>query len=86
MIKVEVADYYAKDFKLLEKRVEPSAYDVLAGITKSDPINFANFCAEYGYDFDSIKAEKIFVAVKEEWGEVQKLFSDEEIELLWEIQ
>lgn len=40
----------------------PSAYDVLACISGdvNCPENFADFCAEYGYDEDSRKAEATF--------------------------
>ena len=54
----------------------PTAYDVLASITKSDPESFENFCSEYGYDADSRKALKTFHAVEKEWENVNRLFSD----------
>jgi hypothetical protein len=62
----------------------PTAYDVLACLTKYDPDDFANFCADYGYDEDSRKAEKIYKAVLKEWAGVERLFSDV-IEELQEI-
>ena len=65
--------------------VAPTAYDVLACLTKSDPDTFENFCSEYGYDEDSRKAEKIYNAVLDEWRNVCALFTDEEIEQLQEI-
>ena len=65
--------------------VAPTAYDVLACLTKSDPDTFENFCYEYGYDEDSRKAEKIYNAVLDEWRNVCALFTDEEIEQLQEI-
>jgi hypothetical protein len=69
-----------KEFK------EPSAYDVLAGITKNEPGTFEDFCGDYGYEVDSIKASKVYEAVKNEWANVQRMFSDKEIEALQEIQ
>ena len=65
--------------------VAPTAYDVLACLTKNDPDTFENFCSEFGYDEDSRKAEKIYNAVVEEWRNVCALFTDEEIEQLQEI-
>ena len=65
--------------------VAPTAYDVLACLTKYDPDTFENFCSDYGYDEDSRKAEKIYNAVVEEWRNVCALFTDEEIEQLQEI-
>jgi hypothetical protein len=64
---------------------EPTAYDVLTSLTKYNPDGFSDFCSSYGYDEDSIKAEKTYQAVLKEWGEIQKLYSDEEINKLQEI-
>lgn len=63
----------------------PTAYDVLSCLTKNDPGTFENFCSDFGYDEDSRKAEKTYIAVCEEWKNVCALFSDEEIEQLQEI-
>lgn len=64
----------------------PSYYDILATITKYDPGTFEDFCSDFGYDTDSKKAEKTYLAVKEEYENVAKLFTDSEIEKLQEIQ
>lgn len=64
----------------------PTAYDVLACLTKYDPGTFDNFCSEFGYDTDSRKAENVYKAVCKEYENVCRLFSDEQIELLQEIQ
>lgn len=71
---------------LFDSVKEPTAYSVLACITKHDPELFEDFCDEYGYDKDSIKAKETYEAVREEWVYVNKLFTDEEIEELQEIQ
>lgn len=63
----------------------PTAYDVLSCLTKSDPRTYDDFCSEYGYEKDSRKAFKTYKAVKREWKNVERLFSDEEIEQLQEI-
>lgn len=63
----------------------PTAYDVLACLTKYPVYSFEDFCSEYGYDTDSRKAYKTYKAVKREWENVDKLFTSEEIELLQEI-
>jgi hypothetical protein len=55
---------------------EPSMYDVLACLQKSDVGSFYNFCDEFGYSEDSIKAEKIYKAVVKEWENVERLFGD----------
>ena len=68
------------------KRTTPSAYSVLAAITKYDPGTFQNFCDEFGYDTDSRRAEKVYFAVQNEWDNVRKMWRGKEIELLGAIQ
>lgn len=63
----------------------PSEYSILAAITKYDPRTFEEFCSEYGYDTDSMSANKVYLAVKNEWNNIQALYTDEELELLREI-
>lgn len=83
----------ARNFNILEKDIiknpnysVPTAYDILACLTKSDPGTLEDFCNEYGYDLDSKKAEKTYKAVKDEYNNVCMLFSDEEMAELSEIQ
>lgn len=64
----------------------PSPYDVLTCLEKYPVYDFADFCANYGYNNDSRKAYKIYKAVKREWENVNKLFTESELELLREIQ
>ena len=64
---------------------KPTAYDVLACLTKSDPYSFEDFCSNFGYEEDSRKAYKIFKAVMKEWKNVELLFTPEQIEELQEI-
>lgn len=64
----------------------PSAYCVLAGLTKHDPKTFEDFCAEFGYDDDSIKAKEVFEAVDKEWHRVNRFFTPEQLEELQDIQ
>ena len=66
--------------------IVPSAYDVLACIEKYEVTYFEDFCSNYGYDTDSRKAYKTYKAVKREWENVKKLFSEDQLELLREIQ
>lgn len=64
----------------------PNSYDVLSCMTKYDPGSFEDFCGEYGYDVDSRKAEKTYNLVKREYDELCKLYNDEEMQELGEIQ
>ncbi len=63
----------------------PTAYSILACLTKSDPDTFENFCSEFCYDTDSRKAFKTYKAVKREWKNIERLFTPEQIEQLQEI-
>ena len=63
----------------------PTAYDVLACITKSSPGLFFDFCDEFGYDSDSRKAEQTYDAVLDEYFNLKKLFTDDELERLQEV-
>lgn len=68
------------------KGTPPTAYDVLACLEKYGYEDFEDFCATFGYDTDSRRAKKIFKSVQKEYDNVCKLWSDEEIEQLREIQ
>jgi hypothetical protein len=57
-------------------RIAPSAYDVLACVQKYDVGTFGNFCSDFGYDEDSRKAEKMYLAVQKGFGKIHDLFSD----------
>lgn len=64
----------------------PTAYDVLACITKDDPGTFENFCDEFGYDPESKQSKKTYKAVEKEWQKVQTFFNQEELEELRDIR
>lgn len=78
--------YYGKVYEKNPEYKIPSAYDVLACLTKNDVGTFEDFCLEFGYDTDSRRAEKIYNAVKNEYDHIKMLYSDKEIEKLQEIQ
>lgn len=65
--------------------LEPTMYDVLACMTWYNPGSFEDFCASYGYNSDSISDFKTYNRVVDEWYEISRMFSPEEIELLREI-
>ena len=56
---------------------EPTAYDVLASVTKYDVGSFEQFCSEFGYEEDSRMAEKTYKAVLKEWDNISRLFNTE---------
>jgi|ERR1019366_760342 hypothetical protein len=69
---------------IVNRGIEPTAYDILSVLTKYEPDTFENFCGDYGYDTDSRRAEKTYKAVVKEWEGVSRLFADV-IEQLAEI-
>lgn len=79
-------DKYRSAVKLTEiKGTAPTAYDVLACLTKYEVGTFEDFCSEFGYDTDSRTAKKTYKAVLKEYSNVCKIWSDSEIELMQEI-
>ena len=58
------------------KTNKPTMYDILSCLTKYDPGTLNDFCSNFGYDSDSIKARGIYFAVQEEWEGVRGLFGD----------
>lgn len=83
--KAKTKPYPWSEWDLNKGYREPTAYDVLASITKYDPEDFKNFCSNFGYNEDSRTAEKVYKAVLEEYTNIKTLFNDEELELLQEI-
>lgn len=64
---------------------EPTDYDLLACMDGNGPISFSEFCADYGYDDDSIKARDTYIKVQEECAAMQRLFSEAELAQLSQI-
>lgn len=85
---------FSFDFGQSEARgsEKPTAYNILTCITKNDPGSFEDFCDELGYEEYSDSGRRnmqswiIYCAVLKEWNAIHKLFSEEQIEQLQEIQ
>lgn len=74
------------DLARLKADAVPSEYDVLACLEKYDPGTFEDFCSEFGYDEDSKTAERIYIAVIKEYKDLTRIFTEEQMEELSEIQ
>ena len=74
------------DLVRLKAEAVPNEYDVLACLEKYDPGTFENFCLEFGYDEDSKTAERIYIAVIKQYKDLTKIFTEEQMEELSEIQ
>lgn len=76
-----------KELKKVQKEAEtPSYYSILASLYISEMGTFKDFCSDFGYDTDSIKAYKTYILCIEEEKKLQKLFTRKELEMLSEIQ
>ena len=64
----------------------PLAYDVLACLDPLFEDNFEDFCDSYGYDSDSIRALKIFEACQEQERGLKRIFTEEQLQKLSDIQ
>jgi len=64
---------------------QPNMYDILVCLQKNDVGTLEDFCDEFGYDTDSIQANKTYKAVCKEFKAVENIFGDI-IEELQEIQ
>lgn len=73
------------ELKINTEQQPPSAYSVLSCLQKYEVGTFKDFCAEFGYNEDSRKAEKTYNAVVEEYNNLKMLYSDEELEKLAKI-
>lgn len=74
-----------KELKAKQNEAKPTAYDVLACLTKHDCGSFDNFCLEYGYSNDSIRALKTYLACSKEYEALCRIFNSEQMEELREI-
>lgn len=66
-------------------KLQPNNYDILACLQKYDAGSFEEFCGEFGYNIDSSRAEKTYKAVCKEYEKLCTIFSDEEMELMRDI-
>ena len=74
-----------KELKQKKAEAKPTCYDVLACMTHYDPGSFQNFCDDYGYSNDSIRALKTYLAIQDEWENLRRIFTSEQLEELAEI-
>lgn len=86
VVSFEFGQSVVKSAQWAKDAIKPTAYDLLSCITKNDPGEFEDFCAECGYDTDSRKAYSMWESVCEEWAKVSDFFTPEEMEQLQEIQ
>lgn len=74
-----------KPENLARKRTKPTAYDILACLTKYEPGDFDQFCADFGYDTDNRRAERVYFDVQKEYRGVCLIWNAKEREELADI-
>lgn len=70
----------------LKANAIPTEYDILACVEKYSYDSFSDFCAEFGFSTDSISARETFLACGEEYAGLRRIFTEEQMEKLMEIQ
>lgn len=70
----------------LKANAIPTEYDILACVEKYSYDSFSDFCAEFGYSTNSISARETFLACGEEYAGLSRIFTEEQMEKLREIQ
>ncbi len=69
-----------------KKNKAPSDYDILACLpSMSYRMSFGEFCDDFGYSIDSIQAKATWEKCFAERVELERIFSESELELLSEI-
>lgn len=71
--------------EVVDQLITPSCYDVLSCINILSDDTFEDFCHTFGYDEDSITAEKIYRACIDQDRILRKLFNREQLEKLQDI-
>ena len=69
----------------LKANAIPTEYDILACVEKYSYDSFSDFCAEFGYSTDSISARETFLACGEEYAGLRRIFTEEQMEKMREI-
>lgn len=75
-----------KELKSLKAKAKPTEYNILACVEKYGYDSFSDFCAEFGCSTDSISARETFLACGEEYAGLRRIFTEEQMEKLREIQ
>lgn len=67
MYRTEFGQSLAESHKDNRPKHKPSVADVLYSIERYDPETFDDFCSNFGYNNDSIKAHKIYIEAQKQY-------------------
>ena len=80
----------AISIKAKKAEARPTEYDVLACLQKYDVGSMDDFFSEFGYEIKCVEDMTNFIntynAVVKEYNDVRRCFTEEQIEVMWEIQ
>lgn len=74
-----------RELRSIKANAIPTEYDILACVEKYSYDSFSDFCSEFGYSTDSISARETFLACGEEYAGLRRIFTEEQMEILMEI-
>lgn len=75
----------SRDLQILKENSIPDEYDVMSRFQLSDVGTFKDFCDEFGYDTDSRSAEQIYLAVNDEYKNLCKIFTQDQLEKIADL-
>ena len=76
---------YGNSIDAYEKKRFPTCYDIIACVTKCDPGSLDEFCGDFGYDTDSIKANTVYSEVIKEYRGMVRALGVDVLEKIQEI-
>lgn len=73
------------DLQAMKKQAVPDEYDVMSCLQLYDVGTFKDFCDDFGYDTDNRSAEQIYLAVNDEYKNLSKIFTQDQLEKLADL-
>lgn len=75
----------SRELQKLKDNAKPNEYDVMSCLQMYDVGTFADFCSEFGFNEDSRSAEQMYIGVINEYKSLEKIFTEEQLEILRNI-
>jgi hypothetical protein len=71
---------------IADRDKKPTMYDILTCLEKNVPGTYHDFCDEYGYERSEVSSVKVYDAVTKEARAVNRMFTREEIDLMYDLE
>ena len=75
----------SRDLQVMKDNAVPDEYDVISCLQLYDVGTFKDFCDEFGCDTDSRSAEQLYLAVNDEYKNLSKIFTEDQLERLADL-